>query len=182
MTPAFIFTSRKCFAISHCLSLEGVSKMPEEDSYCLLAPVSVMYRNYTGLLFQVGVFGYPGWEYRECTGAVCLEWEAGAPQLHHIIPLEKRLLPSVTCRERSDLSVFVLDVLAHWQVLMYNKWALQLVRDCLNPSEWGVPEAGRWSCFICCVAEEEGGGETWVARSLERSASKLKPNFLSAMF
>lgn len=132
--------------------------MPEEDSYCLLAPVSVMYWNYTGLLFRFGAFGYPAWEYCGCTGAVRLESEAGAPQLHHVTPLEKRLLPSVMCRERGDPFIFVLDMLAHWQGLVYKEWALQLVRDCLN-SKWVTgSRSGKMELLysLCCR-----GGRRW---------------------
>lgn len=126
------------FTVSFCLSFNGILKMSEENSYCLLALISVLYWNYTGLQFQCGASENPAWEYCGCTGAMGLEMGAGALQLHHITPLEKYPLPWIMLRECDNPSVFVLNILLHFQVFVYKVWALHLVKDCLNQNGWDV--------------------------------------------
>lgn len=137
------------FTISHCLSFEGVSKMPEECSYCLITLIIKLYPKLTWAALLVWGFSISNLESTVGAQEQCFgRWE-------------QELCDSITSLGKTSSGHVGLPGSFSCFWVQTVTWAAY--KGWFKSNSWGVQEEGKWGFFIPCIAEE-GGRAGWRDR------------------
>lgn len=169
MTTAWLqllsFQRNNIFTISHCLCFEGVSNMPGEGSYCLIALIIKLYPKLTWAALPVWGFSISS---------------LGSTVVHRSRVLGDGSRSSVAPSHSLENIFYPLHVGYPGSCACFGiqrvTWAA--CKGWFKPNRWGKREIGV-SLFPVLQRRKEEGLDGETGRTLESSASKQNSSFLS---